>query len=210
MQKESLAALSDRCVPVSGSLSVGAASPLLLLAHIEAQLSAFAVGNALPPALSLLSLLTHAAPAFGPRAPPFGPARLGVVSPAAPPQPGYQEGRGGPRMAAARPALQRPPVDWSSYHAPSRLFAPAAEAQPRPGDGASSFLARFGLSSQDLETLSLFPEEQLTPEALPLILRTMGVLRSKQGLPARPRPAPAPPPPLAPPPPQTLARHPHP
>ncbi|KGL84648.1 Zinc finger protein 638, partial [Tinamus guttatus] len=38
-------------------------------------------------------------------------------------------------------------------------------------ESASSILASFGLSNEDLEELSRYPDEQLTPENMPLILR---------------------------------------
>lgn len=38
-------------------------------------------------------------------------------------------------------------------------------------ESASSILASFGLSNEDLEEPSRYPDEQLTPENMPLILR---------------------------------------
>ncbi|NXG54353.1 ZN638 protein, partial [Hemiprocne comata] len=42
-------------------------------------------------------------------------------------------------------------------------------------ESASSILASFGLSNEDLEELSRYPDEQLTPENMPLILREIRI-----------------------------------
>ncbi|NWS78302.1 ZN638 protein, partial [Crotophaga sulcirostris] len=42
-------------------------------------------------------------------------------------------------------------------------------------ESASSILASFGLSNEDLEELSRYPDDQLTPENMPLILREIRV-----------------------------------
>ncbi|XP_061581732.1 uncharacterized protein LOC133447198 isoform X2 [Cololabis saira] len=95
-------------------------------------------------------------------------------------QPGHQQG-----------------VDWSGYQAPAKLFGnQAAQQQPQPrqshgggtggGDGhglytpesAGSILASFGLSNEDLEVLSHYPDDQLTPDTLPFILRDIQINKS--------------------------------
>lgn len=101
-------------------------------------------------------------------------------------QPGHQQG-----------------VDWSSYQPPTKLFAnpppnpnPQGTQQPpqtRQSHGvgvggeshglytpesAGSILASFGLSNEDLEVLSHYPDDQLTPDTLPFILRDIQINKS--------------------------------
>ncbi|KAM6939621.1 uncharacterized protein FYW49_008509 [Xenentodon cancila] len=101
-------------------------------------------------------------------------------------QPGHQQG-----------------VDWSSYQPPTKLFAnpppnpspQGTQQQPQTlqshgggsgGDGhglytpesAGSILASFGLSNEDLEVLSHYPDDQLTPDTLPFILRDIQIKKS--------------------------------
>ncbi|XP_066234106.1 zinc finger protein 638 isoform X1 [Saccopteryx leptura] len=57
-------------------------------------------------------------------------------------------------------------------------------------ESASSILASFGLSNEDLEELSRYPDEQLTPENMPLILRDIRMRkmgRRLSGLPSQSR-----------------------
>lgn len=48
-------------------------------------------------------------------------------------------------------------------------------------DSVGSLLASFGLSSEDLELLSRYPDSQLTPETLPLILQDIKGLKASRG-----------------------------
>ncbi|XP_025904648.1 zinc finger protein 638 [Nothoprocta perdicaria] len=67
--------------------------------------------------------------------------------------------------AAAGTAAQKP-------SAPARITEQNSNAQSRyTTESASSILASFGLSNEDLEELSRYPDDQLTPENMPLILR---------------------------------------
>ncbi|XP_027628770.1 zinc finger protein 638 [Tupaia chinensis] len=50
-------------------------------------------------------------------------------------------------------------------------------------ESASSILASFGLSNEDLEELSRYPDEQLTPENMPLILRDIRMRKMGRRLP---------------------------
>lgn len=50
-----------------------------------------------------------------------------------------------------------------------------------PSDSVGSLLASFGLSSEDLELLSRYPDSQLTPETLPLILQDIKGLKASRG-----------------------------
>ncbi|MFT7797427.1 zinc finger protein 638 isoform X2 [Arapaima gigas] len=49
-------------------------------------------------------------------------------------------------------------------------------------ESASSILASFGLSNEDLELLSHYPDEQLTPDNLPFILRDIRVRKAKRNM----------------------------
>ncbi|KAK0141272.1 Zinc finger protein 638 [Merluccius polli] len=52
-------------------------------------------------------------------------------------------------------------------------------------ESAGSILASFGLSNEDLEVLSHYPDDQLTPDTLPFILRDIQINKSRgsQGMP---------------------------
>lgn len=50
-----------------------------------------------------------------------------------------------------------------------------------PTDSVGSLLASFGLSSEDLELLSRYPDSQLTPETLPVILQDIKGLKASRG-----------------------------
>ncbi|XP_072239753.1 uncharacterized protein [Leuresthes tenuis] len=98
---------------------------------------------------------------------------------------------------------QQQGVDWSSYQPPTKLFASpppnaghqGTQQQPQSrqshvggggGEGqslytpesAGSILASFGLSNDDLEVLSHYPDDQLTPDTLPFILRDIQINKS--------------------------------
>ncbi|XP_060103421.1 zinc finger protein 638 [Heteronotia binoei] len=53
-------------------------------------------------------------------------------------------------------------------------------------ESASSILASFGLSNEDLEELSRYPDDQLTPENMPLILRDIRMRKMTPQLPGLP------------------------
>ncbi|XP_076828497.1 uncharacterized protein znf638 isoform X2 [Brachyhypopomus gauderio] len=104
-------------------------------------------------------------------------------------------------------------VDWTCFQAPSKLFAPQslgqsssssqlfqssgfggpsgldsqppAEHQPTryTSESASSILASFQLSIEDLELLSHYPDDQLTPDNLPFILRDIRMRKAKRSVP---------------------------
>ncbi|XP_023660925.2 uncharacterized protein znf638 isoform X1 [Paramormyrops kingsleyae] len=82
---------------------------------------------------------------------------------------------------------------------PTQMFQPSGfgatgggrgslESQPSVGptrytsESASSILASFGLSNEDLEHLSHYPDEQLTPDNLPFILRDIRLQKAKRNL----------------------------
>ncbi|XP_064916220.1 zinc finger protein 638 isoform X4 [Columba livia] len=74
---------------------------------------------------------------------------------------------GAPRSAGT--AGPKPP-------GPARGAEQSSNAQNRyTPESASSILASFGLSNEDLEELSRYPDDQLTPENMPLILREIRI-----------------------------------
>lgn len=54
-------------------------------------------------------------------------------------------------------------------------------------ESASSILANFGLSSEDLELLSHYPDDQLTPDNLPFILRDIRMRKATRNIAERER-----------------------
>ncbi|NXD88410.1 ZN638 protein, partial [Halcyon senegalensis] len=74
-------------------------------------------------------------------------------------------------------AGQKPPAS-------ARISEQNSSAQNRyTPESASSILASFGLSNEDLEELSRYPDEQLTPENMPLILREIRIRKMGHSLP---------------------------
>ncbi|NXI89084.1 ZN638 protein, partial [Rhipidura dahli] len=66
--------------------------------------------------------------------------------------------------------------------------APASEQNSNPQnrytpESASSILASFGLSNEDLEELSRYPDDQLTPENMPRILREIRIRKLGHAVP---------------------------
>uniref|UniRef100_A0A8V0ZDY0 RRM domain-containing protein n=1 Tax=Gallus gallus TaxID=9031 RepID=A0A8V0ZDY0_CHICK len=77
-----------------------------------------------------------------------------------------------------------PPPPVVSQKPPARLPEQKAAAQNRyTPESASSILASFGLSNEDLEELSRYPDDQLTPENMPLILREIRMRKMGHPLP---------------------------
>ncbi|XP_074677827.1 zinc finger protein 638 isoform X2 [Strix aluco] len=71
---------------------------------------------------------------------------------------------------------QKPPAS-------ARISEQNSNAQNRyTPESASSILASFGLSNEDLEELSRYPDDQLTPENMPLILREIRIRKMGQSL----------------------------
>lgn len=78
---------------------------------------------------------------------------------------GAGSGRGGVEsQTGPRPVASERPVRYTS-------------------ESASSILASFGLSNEDLELLSHYPDDQLTPDNLPFILRDIRIRKAKRNLP---------------------------
>uniref|UniRef100_A0A8C5KSF4 Zinc finger protein 638 n=1 Tax=Jaculus jaculus TaxID=51337 RepID=A0A8C5KSF4_JACJA len=69
----------------------------------------------------------------------------------------------------------------------TQVTEPSPKVQSRyTKESASSILASFGLSNEDLEELSRYPDEQLTPENMPLILRDIRMRKMGRRLPNLP------------------------
>ncbi|XP_075907473.1 uncharacterized protein LOC142904938 isoform X3 [Nelusetta ayraudi] len=102
--------------------------------------------------------------------------------------------------------LHGPPQQSKGSHAGTRIpnwsgpvsDSPARHLHGGGGDGqgsytaesAGSILASFGLSNEDLEVLSHYPDDQLTPDTLPFILRDIQI--NKTNIQKVPPNAPAP------------------
>ncbi|XP_074848287.1 zinc finger protein 638 isoform X2 [Carettochelys insculpta] len=70
------------------------------------------------------------------------------------------------------------------HHASTRIAEQNTSIQSRyTTESASSILASFGLSNEDLEELSRYPDDQLTPENMPLILRDIRMRKMGHQLP---------------------------
>ncbi|XP_033016997.1 zinc finger protein 638 isoform X2 [Lacerta agilis] len=79
-----------------------------------------------------------------------------------------------------------PPVH-SSQMTSGKFAEQATRIQNRyTTESASSILASFGLSNEDLEELSRYPDDQLTPENMPLILRDIRMRKMTHQLPSLP------------------------
>nr|XP_034959571.1 zinc finger protein 638 isoform X2 [Zootoca vivipara] len=75
----------------------------------------------------------------------------------------------------------------SSQITPGKFAEQATRIQNRyTTESASTILASFGLSNEDLEELSRYPDDQLTPENMPLILRDIRMRKMTHQLPSLP------------------------
>ncbi|XP_023810662.1 zinc finger protein 638 isoform X2 [Oryzias latipes] len=106
-------------------------------------------------------------------------------------------------LSAENPTGHQQGINWSNYPPPKKLFASpppnvnlqgtqqqTQNRQPHGGgsdpqnvytpESAGSILASFGLSNEDLEVLSHYPDDQLTPDTLPFILRDIQINKSGQ------------------------------
>ncbi|XP_066064997.1 zinc finger protein 638-like isoform X2 [Chamaea fasciata] len=96
----------------------------------------------------------------------------------------HQEQKGDPRAtrwdggpcpantAGPKPPGPAPPLEQNSN--PQNRYTP---------ESASSILASFGLSNEDLEELSRYPDDQLTPENMPRILREIRIRKMGHAVP---------------------------
>lgn len=84
--------------------------------------------------------------------------------------------------------VQKPQSSHTGTHISNWTGASAKHLIPRSGgvdgqslytaESAGSILASFGLSNEDLEVLSHYPDDQLTPDTLPFILRDIQINKS--------------------------------
>ncbi|NWT76862.1 ZN638 protein, partial [Prunella himalayana] len=92
----------------------------------------------------------------------------------------HQEQKGDPRASrwdggpvpAPKPPGPAPVLEQNSN--PQSRYTP---------ESASSILASFGLSNEDLEELSRYPDDQLTPENMPRILREIRIRKMGHAVP---------------------------
>lgn len=77
----------------------------------------------------------------------------------------------------------QPFVGLGNYDAPTseKSAPPWEEGQPRySSESAANILLQFGLQREDLEQLNSFPEDQITPQNLPFILRQIRLEKEKR------------------------------
>lgn len=89
---------------------------------------------------------------------------------------------------APQNAVQKPQSSHTGTRIPNWTGPAGKHLIPRSGGGdgqslytaesAGSILASFGLSNDDLEVLSHYPDDQLTPDTLPFILRDIQINKS--------------------------------
>ncbi|XP_036843052.1 zinc finger protein 638 isoform X3 [Oncorhynchus mykiss] len=72
--------------------------------------------------------------------------------------------------------------------APMSASSTASRPARYTSKSASSILASFGLSNEDLELLSHYPDDQLTPDNLPFILRDIRIRKANRTMDVDPRP----------------------
>ncbi|XP_068005504.1 zinc finger protein 638 isoform X2 [Melanerpes formicivorus] len=96
----------------------------------------------------------------------------------------HQEQKGEPRSTRWDITTCSPGMSGPKPPGPARISEQNANAQNRyTPESASSILASFGLSNEDLEELSRYPDDQLTPENMPLILREIRMRKMGHPLP---------------------------
>ncbi|KAM9335506.1 uncharacterized protein ABDE67_020491 [Symphorus nematophorus] len=80
------------------------------------------------------------------------------------------------------------------YPVPDKPAVPTDSSRPKyTSESAASILLQFGLEKEDLEHLASFPEDQITPDNLPFILRQICVQKAKRATPGlHPEPYPEP------------------
>ncbi|XP_029951020.1 zinc finger protein 638-like [Salarias fasciatus] len=90
-----------------------------------------------------------------------------------------------PNIQAGLPVQNWPPPMSDSPLAQTRHPHAGGEGQNLyTPESAGSILASFGLSNEDLEVLSHYPDDQLTPDTLPFILRDIQINKSSNQNPA--------------------------
>ncbi|XP_076191732.1 zinc finger protein 638 isoform X4 [Aptenodytes patagonicus] len=96
----------------------------------------------------------------------------------------HQEQKGEPRTSCWDSSPCSAGTTGQKPSASARITEQNSNAQNRyTPESASSILASFGLSNEDLEELSRYPDDQLTPENMPLILREIRIRKMGHSLP---------------------------
>ncbi|KFQ61600.1 Zinc finger protein 638, partial [Pelecanus crispus] len=96
----------------------------------------------------------------------------------------HQEQKGEPRASCWDSSPCSAGTTGQKPSASARASEQNSNAQNRyTPESASSILASFGLSNEDLEELSRYPDDQLTPENMPLILREIRIRKMGHSLP---------------------------
>ncbi|XP_059674174.1 zinc finger protein 638 [Gavia stellata] len=95
----------------------------------------------------------------------------------------HQEQKGEPRASRWDSSPCSAGTTGQKPSASARISEQNSNAQNRyTPESASSILASFGLSNEDLEELSRYPDDQLTPENMPLILREIRIRKMGHSL----------------------------
>uniref|UniRef100_A0A8B9NZF5 Zinc finger protein 638 n=1 Tax=Accipiter nisus TaxID=211598 RepID=A0A8B9NZF5_9AVES len=95
----------------------------------------------------------------------------------------HQEQKGEPRTSHWDSSPCTAGTTGQKPSASTQISEQNSNAQNRyTPESASSILASFGLSNEDLEELSRYPDDQLTPENMPLILREIRIRKMGQSL----------------------------
>ncbi|XP_069653408.1 zinc finger protein 638 isoform X1 [Haliaeetus albicilla] len=95
----------------------------------------------------------------------------------------HQEQKGEPRTSHWDSSPCTAGTTGQKPSASAQISEQNSNAQNRyTPESASSILASFGLSNEDLEELSRYPDDQLTPENMPLILREIRIRKMGQSL----------------------------
>ncbi|XP_074443241.1 zinc finger protein 638 isoform X4 [Larus michahellis] len=97
----------------------------------------------------------------------------------------HQEQKGEPRANHWDNSQRSAGTNGQKPSTSTRITEQNSNAQNRyTPESASSILASFGLSNEDLEELSRYPDDQLTPENMPLILREIRIRKMGHSLPS--------------------------
>ncbi|XP_074004353.1 zinc finger protein 638 [Numenius arquata] len=95
----------------------------------------------------------------------------------------HQEQKGEPRTSHWDSSSCSAGTTGQKPSTSARITEQNSNAQNRyTPESASSILASFGLSNEDLEELSRYPDDQLTPENMPLILREIRIRKMGHSL----------------------------
>ncbi|XP_035805697.2 uncharacterized protein LOC111570899 isoform X2 [Amphiprion ocellaris] len=110
--------------------------------------------------------------------------------------PGSDDSRFNASSGRERGMQSIPGLGDYDYPGPDKPAAPTESSHPKyTSESAANILLHFGLEKEDLEHLISFPENQITPDNLPFILRQIRIQKAKKGTTAdqsKPYPEPKP------------------